>query len=297
MASIDKVDDSLARALLWGAAWDMTRDAEMAASDFVELVLRGIGTETDTTAISRLPGYARQAINYYSAPEHRDALKERWESAVRALLESAQPGSDHQLAFARSFASAARSAEGLDLIAGLLDGSVTLTGLDIDADLRWTLLTGLAAAGRADEDRINEELARDNTISGQEHAAMALTVRPTAEAKLTAWRDAIERDDVANETQRQIAYAFPVADQAALLAPYLEKYLDVADTIWEEKGTQRASTALEYMFLMPLVSPEVVARLDEWLETSEANPAAKRYVREGRSDMVRALAAQARDAG
>ena len=47
---------------------------------------------------------------------------------------------------------------------------------------------------------------------------------------------------------------------------------------------------------MPLVSPETVARLDEWLESSPANPAAKRYVREGRSDMVRALAAQARDA-
>jgi aminopeptidase N len=50
------------------------------------------------------------------------------------------------------------------------------------------------------------------------------------------------------------------------------------------------------MFLMPLVSPETVARLEQWLEQSEANPAAKRYVREGRSDMMRALAAQARDA-
>jgi aminopeptidase N len=125
---------------------------------------------------------------------------------------------------------------------------------------------------------------------------MALTVRPTAEAKAQAWRDAIERDDVPNETQRQIAAAFPAAGQGELLAPYLERYLTVADTIWEEKGTQRASTALEYMFLMPLVSPETVARLDEWLESSSANPAAKRYVREGRSDMVRALAAQARDA-
>ncbi|MFN8194562.1 MAG: aminopeptidase N [Nocardioidaceae bacterium] len=295
VASIDKIDDSLARALLWGATWDMTRDAEMATSDFVELVLRGIGTETDTTAVSRLPAYVRTAISYYSAAENRPALKARWEAGIRALLESAQPGSDHQLAFARAFASSARSDEGLALVAGLLDGSVTLPGLDVDADLRWTLLTGLSAAGRAEEDRINEELARDNTISGQEHAAMALTVRPTAEAKATAWRDAIERDDVANETQRQIALAFPVADQAELLAPYLDRYLAVADTIWEEKGTQRASTALEYMFLMPLVSPEVVARLDAWLEESEANPAAKRYVREGRSDMVRALAAQARD--
>ncbi|MEZ5093794.1 aminopeptidase N [Nocardioides sp.] len=293
---IDRIDDSLARALLWGATWDMTRDAEMAASDFVELVLRGIGLETDTTAVSRLPLYARTALHYYSDPGHRDGLADRWEAGLRDLLESAAPGSDHQLAFARAFAGAAHSAAGLDLIEGLLDGTRTLPGLDIDTDLRWTLLTGLAKHGRAEAERIDEELARDNTISGQEHAAMALTVRPTPEAKAQAWRDAIERDDVANETQRQIAYAFPVAGQAELLAPYLEKYLETADTIWDEKGTQRASTALEYMFPMPLISPETLARVDAWLEGSAANPAAKRYVREGRADMARALAAQARDA-
>jgi aminopeptidase N len=171
-----------------------------------------------------------------------------------------------------------------------------MPGLEIDTDLRWALLTSLSKNGRADEERIDAELARDNTISGQEQAAMALTVRPTAEAKARAWRDAIERDDVANETMRQVAYAFPVPEQAELLAPYLEKYLAVADTIWEEKGTQRATTALEYMFPMPLVSTETLARVDTWLETSEANPAAKRYVREGRADMARALAAQTRDA-
>ena len=294
--SIDKVEDSLARALLWGAAWDMTRDAEMSATDFVALVLRGIGTETDLTAVGRFPMYARTVVNYYSDPATRAELAGTWESGVGGLLLAAEPGSDHQLSFTRAYAAAASSPESLDYLAGLLDGSVVLDGLDVDTDLRWTLLTGLASKGRADEARIDEELARDNTISGQEHAAMALTVRPTAEAKAQAWRDAIERDDVANETMRQIAYAFPAADQAELLAPYLEKYLEVAETIWEEKGTQRATTALEYMFPMPLVSPETVARLDAWIESSGANPVAKRYVREGRSDMVRALAAQQRDA-
>jgi len=294
---IDKVDDSLARALLWGASWDMTRDAEMTATDFVSLVLRGIGTETDTTAVSRLPLYARTAVNYYSDPAGRDALKATWETGLRRLLESAAPGSDHQLAFARAYAAAAHSEDALAYLAGLLDGSVTLEGLAVDTDLRWTLLTALTTNGKADQAEVDAELGRDNTISGQEHAAAALTVRPTAEAKEQAWRDAVERDDVPNETQRSIALAFPVAAQADLLAPYLDKYLEVADTIWEEKGVQRASTALEYMFLMPLVSEETLARLDEWLETSEANPAAKRYVREGRSDMARALAAQARDAG
>ncbi len=295
VSSIDRVDDSLARALLWGAAWDMTRDAEMSATDFVALVLRGIGTETDTTAITRLPLYTRTAVHYYAAPEHREALAADWESGLRALLAAATPGSDHQLAFARAYAGAAHTPEALDQVAGLLDGSRELPGLVVDTDLRWTLLTGLARHGRADADRIAEELARDNTISGQEQAAMALTVRPTAEAKAQAWRDAIERDDTANETQRQIAYAFQVPGQAELLAPYLERYLEVADTIWEEKGTQRASTALEYMFPMPQLSAATLDRIDDWLERSEANPAAKRYVREGRADMARALAAQLRD--
>jgi aminopeptidase N len=297
VASIDKVDDSLARALLWGAAWDMTRDAEMAASDFISLVLRGIGTETDLTAVGRLPVYARTALNYYSDPSGREALRAIWESGLRALLEGAAPGSDHQLAFARAFAAAAHSDEALELVAALLDGTVALDGLTVDTDLRWILLTSLAGNGRAGNVEIDAELQRDNTISGQEHAAAALTVRPTAEAKAQAWHDAIERDDVPNETQRSVALAFPAAGQAELLAPYLEKYLSVADTIWEEKGVQRASTALEYMFLMPLVSEQTLARIDQWLVESKANPAAKRYVNEGRSDMARALAAQAKDAG
>ena len=296
VATIDRIDDSLPRALLWGAAWDMTRDAEMRATDFVSLVLRGIGTETDLIAVGRLPVYARTAVSYYAAPEHRDELRARWERGLRELLEGAEPGSDHQLAFLRAYASAAHSEEALDLLDALLAGTESLPGLDVDTDLRWTLLTALSCHGRADAARIEDELTRDATISGQEHAARALTVRPTAEAKAQAWSDAIERDDVPNETQRQVAAAFPVAGQADLLAPYLAKYLRVADTIWEEKGVQRASTALELMFPMPLISPETLAVLDEWLGSSPANPAAKRYVREGRADMARALVAREKDA-
>jgi aminopeptidase N len=103
------------------------------------------------------------------------------------------------------------------------------------------------------------------------------------------------RDDVPNETQRSVVYAFQVHGQDELLAPYVEKYLEVAETLWEEKGTQRASTALEFMFPKPLASQQLLDRVDQWLETSAANPAAKRYVREGRADVARALAAQKRD--
>jgi len=294
---IATLDDSLARALCWGAAWDMTRDAEMSATDFVTLVLSGIGEETDLMAVSRLPLSTQLTVDSYSDPTRRAELGASWERGLLGLLENAAAGSDHQLAFARAYAAAARSDDALARLAGMLDGSVAYDGLAVDTDLRWTLLKALAARGRADQDRIGEELARDNTISGQERAAAALAMRPTAAAKDQAWNDAVIRDDVPNETQRQIALSFNVHGQDEVLRPYLARYLEVASTIWEEKGTQRASTVLEYMFPRTLISSETLDTVDAWLESSDANPAAKRYVREGRADIARALAAQAKDAG
>jgi aminopeptidase N len=295
VTSIETIDDSLARALCWGAAWDMTRDAEMSATDFVTLVLSGIASETDAFGVNRIPGYASIAANQYSAPEHRDALRATWESGLRELLMSAEPGDDHQLSFARAYSTAAHSDRALADLEGLLDGSLEIDGLVVDTDLRWTLLCGLAKNGRADGARIDEELARDNTISGKEHAAAARALMPTPEAKAEAWELAMVRDDVPNETQRSIVLAFQAYGQDDVLQPYVEKYLAAAETMWDEKGTQRASTALEYIFPKQLASQELLDRVDQWLETSTANPAAKRYVREGRDDVARALRAQARD--
>jgi aminopeptidase N len=297
VSSIDTLDDSLARALCWGAAWDMTRDAEMTTSDFVTLVLRGVGTETDLTAVGALLRYTQQAIDTYSAPAKRDDLRTTWEQGLRLLVNAAEKGSDHQLALTRAFAKAAHGDEGLTLVEALLDGGVALDGLTVDTDLRWTLLTALAASGRVDRSAVLSELERDKTISGQEHAAAAMTVIPTAEAKQEAWDKAVVRDDVANETQRSIASAFQVAGQDDLLRPYVQKYLDVASTVWEDKGVQRATVALVFLFPRAIATQETLDTVDAWLKASDANPAAKRYVEEGRADIARALAAQAKDAG
>ncbi len=296
IGGLSRLDDSLARALCWGAAWDMTRDADLSATDFVTLVLGNIASETDAFGSSRIPGYAAQAVNSFSAPVNRSGLRSTWEQGLRRLLDEAEAGSDHQLTFARSFAAAAHSDEGLADLEGLLDGSLVLDGLVVDADLRWSLLTGLAKAGRADEARIQDELRRDSTISGQEHAASARACRPTAEAKAEAWDIAVVRDDVPNETQRSVVLSFMQHGQDEVLAPYVEKYLEMAETMWDDKGTQRASTAVEYLFPRPLASPELLERVSTWLQQSSANPAAKRYVREGAADVERCLAGQTKDA-
>jgi aminopeptidase N len=94
-----------------------------------------------------------------------------------------------------------------------------------------------------------------------------------------------------------VVAAFMQPGQEDVLAPYVDKYFAMAETLWEEKGTQRASTALEYIFPRPLASPELLSRASAWLRESSANPAAKRYVHEGAADVERYLAGQEKDAG
>ena len=297
-ARLSDLDDSLARALVWSAAWDMTRDAELSATEFVELVLGNIGAETDAWGLSRIPVYAAQTVALYSDPVKRDALAARWEQGLRALLAAAEPGTDHQLTFARAYAGAATSDEAVAELEALLDGSLTFEGLSVDQDLRWTLLSALARVGRADDARIDAELAADNTISGQEKSAAARAAMPTPEAKERAWTQALLDPSVPNETQRSVVLAFWQKGQQDVLAPYVDRYLADVAGAWDRLGAHKASVALEHIFPRLLATPATLASVDAWLEhdAEAVNAGAVRYVREGRADVARALAAQAKDA-
>lgn len=285
--SIATIADPLARALCWGSAWDMTRDGELSADAFVSLVLSGVGSESDLTAVGSLLRQAGTAVHLYAHPDTRPELAARWEAGVLALLQAAQPGGDHQLALARAYASASSDPQ---QVRSLLDGA--LPGLAVDADLRWTLTIALARLGAADEDAIASELEADPTISGQEHAAAARTIRPDAAAKAEAWRQVTQDPSVPNETRRSIAGAFQVPGQADVLDPFVDQYLQMAETIIEEQGVWIGQVALIHLFPLANPSVETLAKVDAWLEGTQAGAASRRYVLEGRDDLARALHAQ-----
>jgi aminopeptidase N len=296
--SIDQLSESLPRALAWGAAWDMTRDAEMPASQYVGIVLRGIRAETDLTAVRTLLTQATTAITSYSAPEHRATLRAQYEQSVGELLDSAEPGSDHQLAFARAYINGVFSDTGTDRLAAWLDGSELPEGLVIDTDLRWTLIVSLARLGRIDADRIDEELTHDTTITGQERAAQARAARPTPEAKAEAWRIAVESDDTPNETQFRTIIGFQQPGQEDLLRPYVAKYLSAAKDVYTRLGSSMGENVLVYLSPRNLPEQSTLDALSEWLENEAESVDAPtlRYVGEARADLMRALEAQKRDA-
>ncbi|MEU3339965.1 aminopeptidase N [Streptomyces sp. NPDC002144] len=288
-------ESSLPRALCWASAWDMTRDAELATRDYLSLVLSGIGKESDIGVVQSLQRQVKLAVDLYADPAARESLLTRWTDATLAHLRSAEPGSDHQLAWARAFAATARTPEQLDLLESLLDGSQTIEGLAVDTELRWALVQRLAAVGRFDEAEIAGEYERDKTAAGERHAASARAARPTAEAKAEAWASVVESDKLPNAVQEAVIAGFVQTDQRELLAPYTDKYFEVVNDIWSSRSHEMAQQIAVGLYPAIQVSPETLAKTDTWLSETDPNAALRRLVSESRSGVERALKAQAAD--
>ncbi|MEU0333329.1 aminopeptidase N [Streptomyces sp. NPDC006193] len=288
--------ESLPRALCWASAWDMTRDAELAARDYLSLVLSGIGKESDIGVVQSLHRQVKLAIDLYAAPSARESLLARWTEATLAHLRTAAPGSDHQLAWARAFAATARTPEQLDLLEALLDGTQTVEGLAVDTELRWAFVQRLAAVGRYDEAEIAAEYERDRTAAGERHAATARAARPTAEAKAEAWASVVDSDKLPNAVQEAVIGGFVQTDQRELLAPYADRYFEALKGVWESRSHEIAQQIAVGLYPSVQVSEETLARTDAWLASAEPSAALRRLVSESRAGVERALKAQAADA-
>ncbi|MDT0377616.1 aminopeptidase N [Streptomyces sp. DSM 42041] len=288
--------ESLPRALCWSAAWDMTRDGELATRDYLELVLSGIGRESDIGVVQSLHRQLKLALDLYAAPEWREAGLRRWADAALEHLRAADAGSDHQLAWARALASVARTDEQLDLLAGLLDGTASVDGLAVDTELRWTLLQRLAAMGRADEAAIEAELRRDATSAGEQHAATARAALPTPEAKAAAWASVVESDTLPNAVQEAVISGFVQTDQRDLLEPYAEKYFTSLKGVWESRSHEMAQQIAIGLYPTVQVSPTTLEATDRWLADAAPTAALRRLVTESRAGVSRALGAQSADA-
>ncbi|WP_326599041.1 aminopeptidase N [Streptomyces sp. NBC_01803] len=288
--------ESLPRALCWASAWDMTRDGEMAARDYLSLVISGITKETDIGVVQSLHRQVKLALDLYAAPAWRETGLATWSATALEQLRAAAPGSDHQLAWARAFAATARTDEQLALLAALLAGGETIEGLTVDTELRWAFLQRLAATGRADEPEIAAELERDATSAGERHAATARAARPTAEAKAEAWASVVESDKLPNAVQEAVIGGFVQTDQRELLAPYTERYFEVLKSVWESRSHEMAQQVAVGLYPAVQVSGATLEATDAWLASADPSPALRRLVTESRAGVERALNAQAADA-
>lgn len=291
---IARFTESLPRALCWSAAWDMTRDAEMSTRDYVALVVSGIASIKDITVTQTVLRQARQAVQQYADPAWRAEGLALLASSLRSLVDGAEAGSDHQLAYVNALSGVATSAGDLSFLKGLLDGSTALDGLTVDADLRWTLIHALVSGGVLGEEDIAEELLRDATATGERSAALCRASIPTAEGKAKAW-STITEGKLSGALLRSTVVGFMDPRHPGLLEPYAAKYFEEIGRIWKTWTFDSAQSFANGCYPALAISPETVARTQDFISADQPPHALKRLLLEGADGVSRALRAQAKD--
>ena len=291
---IERLVDPLPRALTWSAAWDMTRDGELATRDYVAMVIAGSHLETDIGVMQSLLRQAIRAVEIYADPAWAPTGYQQLADAALDALRSAEPGSDHQLAWAHAFLNTARSGDHVDLIADIYAGATVVDGLALDHDLRWALVSALSAHGRLDLAAIESELEHDPSAAGQRHAATARALRPTADAKAEAWDRIVYDDSLPNAMQRALIAGFGHPIQGAQLAPYVERYFEDITGVWERRSSEVAQVVAVGLFPSwgAAIDPDTITAADRLLAGPAVPSGLRRLVLEGRADVGRALRAR-----
>ncbi|WP_261876251.1 aminopeptidase N [Mycobacterium marinum] len=305
LGRIADIAEPLPRSLVWSAAWEMTREAELRARDFVSLVSGGIHAETEVGVAQRLLLQAQTALGSYAEPGW--ASEAGWPQFADRLVElarAADAGSDHQLAFINALCTSVLSPRHVETLAALLDNDpaeLGLAGLEVDTDLRWRIVTALATAGVIDSDGpespcIDAEEKRDPTATGKRSSAHARAARPQFPVKDRAFTTVVEDDTLANATGRAIIAGIGAPGQGELLKPFTARYFEVILGVWERRSSEVAQSVVIGLYPYWDITEEGVAAADRFLSDPELAPALRRLVSEGQAAVKRSLRARRFDA-
>lgn len=273
--------DSLTRSLIWLALWDMTRDAEFPAERFVELSLKALATEHESTTFRYALGQVKVTASHYVVPERQAEVAKHVAHELWQLALAASAGSDEQFQLLKAYLGYGEvgDSEFVQIANGLLDGSVRLEGLEIDNDLRWSILIALAGVNALDEAGIDAELAKRDTTENREYAYQARAARSTAEAKDWAFEQALRNLNLTNMQMGAVVAGFASTAKGDLVKPYVERYFAEVEWIWKNRTFHMAETLIEGLYPNYADVDELVERGQSWLdEHKDADLALRRMV-------------------
>jgi aminopeptidase N len=291
---LGKIEDSLTRALCWSATWDMLRDGELPATDFIDIALSGVASEPDVATLTTISSQLATAVELYSNPKKRDSARLKVGNAFKKMIASAAAGSDHQLQFVKSFTSFAASAEHNDLLQDLLAGK--LPGLKVDPEMRWSLVIALTERGLIDEIQLAKYLELDNTLTGKLSHQTALAARPTQAAKQLVW-DEITTGELSTSQREAMITGFVRPLHRPLLEAYVDPYFELLLDTWGRKSYEVASKFVAGLYPIYLTTQESLDKTNSWLTGvgKDGQAGLRRLVIEAKDSLERALMVQAKD--
>jgi len=293
--NLDKFSDPLARSVIWTSFWDSARDAEIPITEFIDLVIGNIASETESTTLLTLIRQLVTSVNLYLPESVRLQHQSRVASELISLTERAEPGSDMQFQLVKATAQIA-TGEHAGWVADVLSGEREIASLTIDQDLRWELLASLSTLGQIGTAELEQELKNDNTANGQKAFAMAKAALPGADNKQASWEELVESDTLSNAMVENGSRGFTRVSDSKELLPFVDKYLDEVEHIWESKTFSIAESLLLNLYPIEIASQDLRNKTAEVIKKGsiQSKPALRRILIEHLANLDRALACQKR---
>ena len=225
-AHVGAVHDTFLRAMLWGALWDLVRDARLAPSEFIAAAMRELPAEADEQIAAGIVQRLTRGVSSYLSDTQRQAVIGTAENLLLAGASNANRGYGMRKSQLDAYISLAETPGALRRLGAWLDSAST-AGLPLRQPTRWAIITHLIERGAPNADAlIAGERRRDTTTSSTRSAFVAGAGRPTAGVK-KEYFDRYFRDSTLNEDWVTASLrAFNAPDQAALTLTYLVPALD-----------------------------------------------------------------------
>ncbi|MFN8572899.1 MAG: M1 family aminopeptidase [Gemmatimonadaceae bacterium] len=224
--TISGVQDGLLRAQLWGALWDLVRDARLPPERFVRLALREIPRERDDQIVAGILSRLTRATTAYLTGGAQDALTPEVEQAMWRGVADSSRSYDIRKAELDAFVRVASTPSAVVRLEGILD-STAIAGAPLRSPTRWAVVTRLMALQTPNaERRLNDEAHRDSSAEGARRAFVAGAARPDPENKAGLFRRYFADSTLNEDWVTASLDAFNDLGAQSLSRPYLRAALD-----------------------------------------------------------------------
>jgi aminopeptidase N len=282
---LPKLDDPIARAVVWGSLREGLLDAKVDPETYLAAVESALPGDGDIAVESVLGGSRGGVIGaldlYFARPDDRD----RMAAVVRTILDAAAAGSNRQLIATRALIHAT---DDVAMLQGWLDGSAP-DGLVTDEDFRWRVLRRLCALGVADHDDISREQDRDPSSQGALHALRCRASLPDPDVKAEVWQALTADRERSNYELYAMAECFFTPGQTDLTRPFVRRYFDDFPGIAEFRTGVLLEQITSMAYPRYAVDDETISLAEACLAGTDLDTFVRRAVSDNTDDLRRVL--------
>jgi len=243
---MNKFTSPLLRQILWNSFYDFTRDAQMSAYKYLQLVLNQIEHESDRKLTQTILDRANACLSHFIPDAGRVSEQEKlFELAHKNFLAYDMPA-DLKIIWERVMVNFAGTKKNVEILVHMLtSGSQTLSSRS-----RWSIIVmaqswDLPVASQL----LTTEKEKDKSDTAVRSAISCAAAIPTAENKLATWNKILDKESKMSLHEQEAAmHGFFWFHQRELTKPYTDKYFSIVRDIFKTHSKEFGSTWVDAMY-------------------------------------------------